>query len=248
MLPAGSLDLKFYQQALAEMDSRHDVFRRFLENYTKPDLNSCVHAEIQVLEYFYAHDLRFPDDDPYIACSKPACFCCHLYFRNHPGHFIEPETHNKIYLNWRPPDLSTLDGIADPNHQRGILNGVIRDIRKGALRQIHTKSAPQAWHPDSLTGVTHSVQHEQDERPTEVVHIATSPASETFAMSDLDENSPPFGTVDLVQLQTATMDEDETVLQHQTSSHVDVGDITQRSYAVLEDFISDSDDSGGVLL
>ncbi|OAL42582.1 hypothetical protein IQ07DRAFT_669315 [Pyrenochaeta sp. DS3sAY3a] len=167
MLPANSPDLEHYQQALVDMDSRYQVFDRFLENYAKPHRNPCVHAEIQVLEQFYAHKMYFAGDDPYIACSKPACYCCLLYFRNHPGHVVEPMSHNKIYLNWRPPDFRTPIGITDQNHQRDILNAMNQQIRKEALRQIRERTAPKTWHPDSNTGITQSYQSEQAGVPSE---------------------------------------------------------------------------------
>ena len=161
MLPSNSPDLKHYQQALVDIDLRYQLSRRFLENYTGPDLTLCVHAEIQVLEQFYAHRMKFIANDPFVACSKPACFCCLLYFQHHPRHFVEPDSHNKISLNWRPPDFRTPTGVIGPNHQQDILNGMTKDIRREALRQIHEKSAPQAWHPDSLTGITQSAQHDR---------------------------------------------------------------------------------------
>lgn len=195
MLPDKSPDLERYQQAFTNMDSRYQVFRRFLENYTEPDLKPCVHAEIQVLEQFYTHGMQFAGDDPFIACSKPACFCCLLYFRNHPGHFVEPTSHNKIYLNWRPPDLSTLFGIIDPNHQRDILNAMTREIRKEALRQIHGRSAPQAWHPDSLTGITQSSQHDRDRESIKDADFASNLAGGTPVCSDSSGYSPLLGPV-----------------------------------------------------
>jgi hypothetical protein len=161
MLPANSTELEHYQQSFADMNSRFQVFKRFMENYAQQGKNSCVHAEVQVLEHFYAHKMDFAGDDPYIACSKPACFCCLLYFRHHPGHFVEPISHNKIYLNWRPPDFSTLIGIISPNHLRDILNAMNQEIRKEALQQVHRQTAPKAWHPDSITGVTESAQDQE---------------------------------------------------------------------------------------
>lgn len=98
------------------MDVRYQLFDRFLNNYARPKLNSCVHAEIQVLEDSYAHGMQFACDDSFIACSKPAYFCCLLYFRHHPGHVVEPVSHNRIYLNWRPPDSSTAIETISPNH------------------------------------------------------------------------------------------------------------------------------------
>ncbi|KAH8710108.1 hypothetical protein GQ44DRAFT_830486 [Phaeosphaeriaceae sp. PMI808] len=167
MLPAQSPDLDRYQRALAEMDVKHQLSRRFLENYTKPDLKPCVHAEIRVLEQFYASNLHFADNDPFIACSKPACFCCLLYFRNHPGRLVEPTSHRKVYLNWRPPNLNTHNKTISENHQRDILNAMIKDIRKEALQLIWEKTAPQAWHPDSLTGITESAIYEQEQKGSE---------------------------------------------------------------------------------
>jgi hypothetical protein len=167
MLPAKSLDLNHYQQALTEMDTKYQLSQRFLENYTDANLKPRVHAEIQVLEHFYASAMSFPGADPFIACSKPACFCCLLYIRNHPGHFVEPESHCKIYLNWRPPDTNAEHDLPSHKHQRDILNAMIQEIRKEALREIEEKSAPRAWHPDSLTGITESAVHEQEQQTLE---------------------------------------------------------------------------------
>jgi hypothetical protein len=161
MLPARSPDLDRHQQALKEMDTKYNLSQRFIEAYTDANLKPRVHAELQVLEHFHAHALSFAGADPFISCSKPACFCCLLYFRHHPGHFVEPVSHYKIYLSWRPPDLKTDNDLLSLEHQRDILNFIIRDIRKEALRQIDEKSAPQASHPDSLTGITSSAVEEK---------------------------------------------------------------------------------------
>ncbi|KAJ6197783.1 hypothetical protein J3E72DRAFT_395345 [Bipolaris maydis] len=144
MLPANSPELYLYQEALTYMDGQYQVFNR-------PNRSSWIHAEIQVLEHFY-----FACDDPFIACSKPACFCCLLYFRHHLGHVVEPVSHNKIYLNWRPPDPRLAMGIISPNHQQDILNAMNQEIRKEALHQLRGNTAPRAWHPDSLTNITRS--------------------------------------------------------------------------------------------
>ncbi|KAH8622021.1 hypothetical protein IG631_23416 [Alternaria alternata] len=140
MLPANCPELELYQQALTDMEAHHQLFSRFMDNYARPGRTSCVHAEIQVLEHFYAQDIHFAYDDPYVACSKPACYCCLLYF--------------DIIQNSVPV------GSLSANHQRDILNAMNQEIRKEALQQLHGKTARTAWHPDSLTGVT-SEQAEQ---------------------------------------------------------------------------------------
>ncbi|KAJ6191963.1 hypothetical protein J3E72DRAFT_399454 [Bipolaris maydis] len=153
ILVPNSPELYLYQEALTYMDGQYQVFNR-------PNRSSWIHAEIQVLEHFY-----FACDDPFIACSKPACFCCLLYFRHHLGHVVEPVSHNKIYLNWRPPDPRLAMGIISPNHQQDILNAMNQEIRKEALHQLRGNTAPRAWHPDSLTNITRSIQSERGEEP-----------------------------------------------------------------------------------
>ncbi|KAH7012585.1 uncharacterized protein B0I36DRAFT_369733 [Microdochium trichocladiopsis] len=70
-----------------------------------------IHCEVQLLEHFYQNKLRFARDDPYIACSKPSCFCCELYFRHHSLQCAQLDTHGRVYPNWAPPLLA--EGIND---------------------------------------------------------------------------------------------------------------------------------------
>lgn len=116
MLPAGSPDLDRHQQALKEMDTKYNLSQRFIEAYTDANLKPRGYAELQVLEHFHARTLSFAGADPFISCSKPACFCCLLYFRHHPRHFVEPVSHCKIYLSWRPPDLETESDLLSLEH------------------------------------------------------------------------------------------------------------------------------------
>jgi hypothetical protein len=187
--------------------------------------------------------MKFAADDPFVACSKPACFCCLLYFWHHPGHFVEPDSHNKIYLNWRPPGFRILTGVMGPTHQRDILNGMNKDIRREALRQIYEKTAPQAWHPDSLTGITQSAQHEQDDGAREESNAWSCTPSEVSTWKDLVgplyswEATPPL-------FWAMSMKRAEAEPQDETSSLHDTEDTSQ----YLEQLLEDSDDAGGVLL
>ncbi len=45
----------------------------FTAKFNEANSRSQVHAEIMVLEYFYANRLEFLGDDRYIGCSKPSC-------------------------------------------------------------------------------------------------------------------------------------------------------------------------------
>ncbi|OJD14661.1 hypothetical protein AJ78_05014 [Emergomyces pasteurianus Ep9510] len=168
MLPAKSPDLGIYQQKLRKLDeTTGSFFSRFVAPYKSPNIRPRVHAEIQVLELFHTKQFRFEGSDRYIACSKPACYCCRLYFRHHPGKFEEPRSHCKIYLNWGPPDGNIMVDSGGPNgrangaednegqiRQRNILNAMIKDIREDAFYEIEGKQGRSRWHPDSSTGIT----------------------------------------------------------------------------------------------
>jgi len=154
MLPKDSPELEYYKEALEHMDNSFQLSTRLLENLKNPNFSPRVHCEVQVLEHFHKNKLQFLELDRYIACSKDACYCCKLYFRYHPGNFVEPNCHHKIYLNWKPPEV---DGNDKSHTQRDILNKMINDIRREALDQISQRRAAQRWHPDSRTGITMSV-------------------------------------------------------------------------------------------
>lgn len=156
MLPADSPDIEHYRQSLAHLCRLFNVSERFRKDYTEAKKPTRVHAEVQVLHHFYQNDKEFANRDKYIACSKPACFCCLLYFRHHPGDFVEPNSHHKIYTAWQPPGLPDSAGPREQKQFREILDLMIRDIRKDALRQIENRAGPLKVHPDSTTGISAS--------------------------------------------------------------------------------------------
>jgi hypothetical protein len=159
MLPAGSEETIRYQEALATMDAKFHFQDRLQAQFQDKDFRPRVHAELNLLEYFYTERLPFVEDDRFIACSKPACYCCYHYISLHPGGFVRPSSHGVRYLSWRPPDLVNAADTRENNHQRDILNKVIAQIRLDALRQIEQRRGPSPWHPDSTTGITYSRKH-----------------------------------------------------------------------------------------
>lgn len=125
----------------------------------KPPPN--VHAEVQMLHHFYDNGRKFFAYDNYIATSKPACFCCKLYFRYHPANYVEPDSHEKIYVNWGPILLT--DGQKDRSHpifieQRKILSSIITDLGKEVTNEIERRRTFSLHyeHQDTLTGLTAS--------------------------------------------------------------------------------------------
>jgi hypothetical protein len=248
MLPANSPELDLYQEALTHMDGRYQLFSRYMDNYARPNRSSCVHAEIQVLEHFYAHGMQFACDDPFIACSKPACFCCLLYFRHHPGHVVEPVSHNKIYLNWRPPDFSATVGIISPNHQRDILNAMNQEVRKEVLHQLRGKTAPRAWHPDSLTNITWSARSEQGEQVMRGMDDALGLAADGTVSCERSESPRTSGSGGASPILKTIEEESGTNVLMGGCEDVVSDNVLQILQPPLEEFVSDSDENGGVQL
>jgi hypothetical protein len=145
-----------YQENLAIMDTKFNILNRFLAQFQDQNFKPRVHAELILLEYFYKRQVPFVDNDRFIACSKPACYCCYHYIRAHPGDFVHPACHAVRYLNWRAPGLINETNTQEKKQQLDVLNKVIVRIRHDALRQIEQRRGPSPWHPDSTTGITSS--------------------------------------------------------------------------------------------
>lgn len=159
MLPAESAGVSQYQRALADMDNKFHVGDLFRKNCHGPNFAPRPHAELVVLEYFYENQLNFLHQDSYIGCSKPACYCCDLYIRHHPGQFVQPSSHGKIWLNWKMPEPSLKTA---QHHQRDMINDMVKDIRKAALAQIESRGLCASRYPDSTTGISKSLRTGSD--------------------------------------------------------------------------------------
>jgi hypothetical protein len=149
------------QARLQALNQAFDIERIVRDEYAKKSFKPRVHAELILLEHFYRNrdSLEFEGNDPYIGCSKPACYCCSLYIRWHPGQFVEPPSHQKIYLNWMPPTSSW--DVQNPsseivNHERDMLNKMAELIRLKTISQIRAQGGPRQKHFDSVTGGTFS--------------------------------------------------------------------------------------------
>jgi hypothetical protein len=123
-----------------------------------------VHAEIQVLEYFYREKLLWLKDDRYIGCSKDCCLCCALYINHHPAEVVKLRSHRKFYIKWGLPELS-IDG-SEPWYE-DFLSKILKGLIKSCLDQFLRRSGiPWPWKPDSTTGLTKtgdgSIRQNQD--------------------------------------------------------------------------------------
>jgi hypothetical protein len=141
---------------LNAIDTQRHIMAKVMSKY-KPKMVPCVHAEITLLEHFHRLGLDFAARDRFIVCSKPACFCCRLYFRHHPSHCVEPDSHEKVYVRWGPPALfNPAKDSPEFLEQRKLLASMITDIKQVALNKIENPDAVAPAHPDSVTGFTPS--------------------------------------------------------------------------------------------
>lgn len=77
--------------------------RNLIDWFRSVDIVPKPHAEVVVLDWFSRNGLCFLDDDRYIACSKPSCHCCALYFQYHPGRILPRRSHGNIWVQWCVP-------------------------------------------------------------------------------------------------------------------------------------------------
>ena len=155
--------LQELQVRLRTMNQAHDIERIVRKEYENKNFKPRVHAELILLEYFYQNrqHLDLVGNDYFIGTSKPSCYCCYLYFRAHPGNFVEPATHQKIYLNWMPP--TSIPGVQDQysklaKHEETMLNKMVESIRMRTINQVMSQSGPRQKHFDSVTGDTLSAR------------------------------------------------------------------------------------------
>lgn len=156
MLRLGTKDPRFESTLgyLSHMDQQVHLEDRLFDLHSPDRKPPTVHAEVQMLHHFHDNRLGFAGADRYIATSKPACLCCKLYFRHHSAMYVEPDSHQRVWPSWGAVLLPL--GRAEPRwtEQLEILTSVSRDIRKEAIMVIEQRQAISFAHPDSLTGIT----------------------------------------------------------------------------------------------
>ncbi|KEF61551.1 uncharacterized protein A1O9_03118 [Exophiala aquamarina CBS 119918] len=173
-------ELRSSLQTLDRLFSIENTFRRA---YLEKNPRARVHAELIVLEYFYERSatLEHWDNDRFIGCSKPACYCCSLYFQEHPADVEPPSTHQRIYLNWLPP--TNLPGVEDPSSrlatlEKKMLNAMVQRIRIRTIEQIRSQTGRRQKQYDSTTGETYSTHTKAASMEKQLERIDTLPVAE----------------------------------------------------------------------
>ena len=178
MLPVDSRDQVRVTNALQRLDATSGLLENVKTHINSRDFRPRIHAECAVAEAVHAARIRFFGNDRYISCSKPACFCCYHYLCNHPGRFVHPPCHNRVWPNWRAPDLvGNFNLESRQQAQKQLLDKVLVAIDQAAILTILGKPGSVSWHPDSTTGITTSASEYDDERSIAVSSTVSRRAS-----------------------------------------------------------------------
>jgi hypothetical protein len=116
-----------------------------------------VHAELLLVDHFERNGCNFLDThEKYIGCSKPACYLCRMYIAQHPGRYVVPACHNRLYIGWRPPDAFVGDtsGTLSAAAQEKIMLKMVEIVRKDLITEIFSRTMRRPIHADSTTGIT----------------------------------------------------------------------------------------------
>lgn len=162
LLPARDPRYEPYLHFLKSIDQHVNIEASIIERLEDPAFRPCVHAEVQMLHNFDKGNRKFVANDKYIACSKPSCICCELYFRHHPLRVTLIDAHQKAYLKWGLIGLAQGAQSADWECQRNILIKVIQELKPIVLDQIAQLQVSSLHHPDSVSQITESLADDGD--------------------------------------------------------------------------------------
>lgn len=125
-----------------------------LRKLTKPISNSVVHVEAAMAHHFYMNEMSFVDEDHYIGCSKPSCYCCKLYLSKHGGGILPRQTSGNAYLKWYPPLILGKDEVSSNSVTiktlRSMSEAIAEDVQLDAIYGRFGIKKPH----DSTTGIT----------------------------------------------------------------------------------------------
>ncbi|KAI8295541.1 hypothetical protein K4K56_011359 [Colletotrichum sp. SAR 10_98] len=162
LLPARDERYGPYLDFLKFIDQHVNIEAGIIERLEDSTFTPCVHAEVQMLHHFDKGNRNFVANDKYIACSKPACICCELYFRHHPLRVTLIDAHQKAYPKWGLIGLTQGAQSADWISQRNILIDVIQALKPIVLDQISQLQVSSLHHPDSVSQITESLADDGD--------------------------------------------------------------------------------------
>jgi hypothetical protein len=187
-LSSNAAEIQENREGLEQLDHLHKLSEQLRSYCMSEDWRPRVHAELILLDLFWTKDFDFVAGDRYIACSKPACYCCYHYIREHPGRFVPPACHNNSWLNWRPPDIYEPTQPYIIKTREDILNEMAKKIRRDVSAQIAERRGPGKWRPDSLTEITSIRQEEFSFTDAEEISNGTMSGEDEIETSNLEHS------------------------------------------------------------
>lgn len=155
--PGLSLDIKFKQEGT---------------------INTKVHAELVLVDFFEKENLAFAGNDRYIGCSKGACYSCLQYIcainrinqRSGRPVLVTPASHGNVYKGWRPPDI--LSGSPAENYRciarNEALDRMIEDNKvliKRYMKERKTRiRIPDSTNGDSIVPLCRKTDYDQSQQ------------------------------------------------------------------------------------
>lgn len=130
-----------------------DFAKKFMDIYSQSSPPK-IHAEVAVIQHFFQNKLDFLHDDPYIGCSKPSCYCCALYLKEHPLEVTTRPSHGNVWTKWSPPLPSPSNSDKDLGQQATIVQALTNQIQNDIVARIFNGKQGKARATDSVTDLT----------------------------------------------------------------------------------------------
>lgn len=149
-------DAQLLNRAIKNMQqvSKGNIEDIYAERCKAQDHKPRVHAEISMMEHFYFNQLPFVDDDRYIGCSKPSCYCCDLYLRRHPGKFVPRPCHGNIWVKWCFPFRLDEENTQEREHPVKVLEYMVRSIKRDLKDLVLLDTHQRSFRSDSSTAMS----------------------------------------------------------------------------------------------
>ena len=131
-----------------------DFDTAFTETYESKTFSPRSHAELLVLEHFWAQRLSFYNEDRYVGSSKRSCYCCSLFSDIHGGGIAIRPTHGNVWPKWcLPPGLMREDETRFDSDGKSILKRMTEKIGHDVLQLIEAGVPHHGRFTDSTTGM-----------------------------------------------------------------------------------------------
>jgi hypothetical protein len=140
-----------FEQQQLDLD---EAFKKRKEHPFQPK----VHAEVLMADHFFRRELEFWNGNCYIGCSKPSCFCCDLYLKNHVRSFSSRPCHGNIWINWCPAAHSGVEHVGRNVPTGTIVETMIQKMRHEAEHSLLSGLRLRRTRVESTSGFSGSTR------------------------------------------------------------------------------------------